>query len=106
MYTFRKMKIDGRTVLAIVVPRSEYHLINFCIFIRTQYIWKTKILTEKYVYSMEELNKLKSSYRTGIYEVILDCGYALVDLATGEIIKPTTLKKEHIIEEFRGELPF
>lgn len=105
MYTFQKLMIDNKTLLALKVEYGNPILINFCMFARALNLWKMHMNGIR-PHKTDELENAKKRYRQLLLDIVEKYGYALVDISNGQIIEPTILSESHIIEEYQGPLPF
>ncbi|OIJ09399.1 hypothetical protein BKP35_16205 [Anaerobacillus arseniciselenatis] len=106
MYTYIRIAIDNKTVLALVVSETEPKLLNFCTLIRANYIWKNNIFESHPLYTPLELNNLRMKYQQSLVNVIDEQGYALVDISCGEILDPSNISETQKLGKSKGPLPF
>lgn len=106
MYKFKKIKLENRVILALIVDKTDPVLLNFCTVIRAKYVWQKQILARSQPYTSTELNNLKTIYQKKLVDMIFENDFAMVDIVTGELINPNFIDTNQILEVYEGLLPF
>lgn len=106
MHTFKKLKIEDKLIVVIVVSAFDQKLINFCITIFLNHLFKNQLLVGSAPISLLEIKREKAKYKSSLLETLLQQQYSYVDISTGTIIKPGSVSNEQVLETIEAPLPF
>jgi hypothetical protein len=106
VYIFKKISLDNRVLLVIMVIGLTSNILNFCTIVRTRHLLKNEVNCETCPIVIEELSTIKKQYYDSLTKLVSEYEYVYVDISNGDIITPLQVSEEQILGEYKDSLPF